>query len=351
MITVETSKNSPFYERITVNPFTRIQKDFLKTDSLTGHRVKEKQDELVKKLEDGITDIYHILEQPKNVEHERDDINQIFNPMTLHPIIHNLIRNFPNENEPSTFLSKYKYDFRRMEIVRMLFDELSDYIIRSPMFQIDIHVFQNLDQISLKLKNSSETILKDNNLLIKQIKSELNKKITKDEIEKVRRELKEQRIQEKEKKPEKKLSEEDKDEIKIPEKQITDILIKQKFESLLLELNSLDIKLSEYSSNAREQNIKLLYFDLYELDIEYNELRKLLTKNEISKNREKRKQVLKRIKNYREQDKILKTIIEKINLTENEFDKIIERVKPYFSPLNPINKFQIISDSFHKEIK
>lgn len=350
-MTAESSKKRPFFERITVNPFTSLQRKFLDASDLAGYKVKEKQDEFVKKLEDGITDIYHVLEQPKNVEHKRDDIKQIFNAVTLYPIIHNLIRNFPDEDEPTTFLSKYKYDLRRMEIVRMLFDELKEYIEQSPMFENDIHVFQNLYQISLKLKNSSETILKNNNLLIKQIKSELNKKITKDEIEKVSEELKKRKIQENEKKSKKKLSEEDKDKIKIPEKQIIDILIKQKFISLLSELNSLDIKSSEYSFNAREQNIKSWYLDLYELDIEYNELRKSLTKNEISKNREKRKQVLKRITNYREQDKQLKTIIEKINLTENEFDKIIERVKPYFSPLNPINKFQIIFDSFHKEIK
>jgi len=189
-MTEDYRKNLPFFEQITVNSLTQNQRDFLEESNLSGYRVKERQDELVKKLEDGIRDIHHILKQPKNLEHERDDINQIFNPVTLCPIIHNLIRNFPNENEPTTFISKYKDDFRRMEIVRMLFDELKDYMEHSPFFENDIHVLQNLIQISLKLKTSSEKILKNDNLLIKQIKTELKKKITKDEKEKVRKERK-----------------------------------------------------------------------------------------------------------------------------------------------------------------
>ncbi len=348
-MTVESSKKRPFFKRITVEPFTVKQREFLEASDLTGHRVLEKQNEFVKKLEDGITVIYHILKQPKNVEHERDDIKQIFNPVTLHPIIHNLIRNFPNEDEPITFLSEYRYDFYRMEIVRMLFDELKSYIELSPVLENDILVLQNLSQVSLKLKNFSEKILKKDNLLIKQIKSELEKKITEDEIEQVKSQLKKKKIQEIEKKSEKKLSKKDQDKIKIPEKQIKEILIEDKFMSLYSELNSLDLKSSELPFDKREEYIKSLYFELYMLDVEYNELRKSQTKNEISKNREKRKRVLERIKKHRVHDKKIKTIIEKTKLTENEFDKIIEHVKPYFSPLNPINKFQFISDSFHED--
>ena len=347
-MTEDTSKKLPFYERITVNPFTSTQREFLEAKDLTGYRVTEKQEAIVKRLEDGITDIFHVLEQPKSVEYQRDDIEQIFNPATLYPIIHNLIRNFSYENKPVPYLSKYNYDFRRMEIIRMLFDELRDYIEHSPMFENDIHVLQNLYQISLKLKNSSETILKNDNLLIKQIRLELEKQITRKEVEKVRKELEEKKIQENEIKSKKKLSKEKKYKTKITDKQVKDILIEEKFMLLLWEMNKLDIKSSEHPFNAREQNINSLYFDLYKLDIERKELRKTLTKNELEKNRKKREHILKEIKRYREDDKELEIMIEKIGLTENEFNKIIEPILPYFSPLNPINRLQFILDTFHE---
>jgi len=339
-MTLEPSKLRPFYERITVNPFTTQQRQFLEANELIGYRVKEKQDEFVKKLEDGIRDTYHVLEKPKNVEYKRDDINQIFNPVILYPIIHNLIRNFPNENEPASYLSKYNYDFRRMELVRMLFNEIQDYIGYSPFFANDIHILHNLDEISHKLKNSSETILKKDNLIIKQIKSELEKKITTEELVKVRKELEKKKIQDKEKY-----------KTKITEKQVKEILIEEKFWSLLSELNKLGIKSSEYSFNAREQNINSLYFDLYKLDVECKELKKSLTKNELKKNRKKREQILKEIKRHKKDDKKLETLIEKVGLTENEFNKIIEPILPYFSPLNPINRVQFIIDTFYDEIK
>ena len=125
-----------------------------------------------------------------------------------------------------------------MEIVRMLFDEVVEYLKKSPMFESDYNFIIRLLETSSKLKDTSQIILKKENIIQEQIISKLNDEITEKEIEKIKKEA------EKEKK-------------KISEKEIKKQIIENKLISLKLELDGIDIgkrnDLENTFSNSKEE--------------------------------------------------------------------------------------------------
>ena len=153
------------------------------------------------------------------------------------------------------------------------------------------------------------------------------------------------KIKELEKKSKKKLSDEEKEKIKVSKKEIKKEIIEYKLELLLSRLFPLDIDslkdLQNYTpSTAKNKIIKSLFEKLYMLDTEYKEFKNIKSKDyEIE-----RKKILERIKKYKEQEKKLDSFIEKMKPTAEKIDKMLEPVLPYFSPINPINIPQFLSE-------
>jgi len=307
-----------------VNSLPINQQEFLKTNDLVGYRVTETQDLIFKKLEDGIRDIHHSLKIQRNLEYKRDDLKQIFNSKTLYPIIHDLIKNTDEENQTG---SEYLYDIRRMEIIRMLFEEIKDYLDKSPMFENDLEVTKRLYQISIKLKDTSVSVLKKENIIQEQLTFKFNNEITEKDIKK------RQKV-----------------EPKISEKQIKKEILEDKLLSLYTDLNLIDVEKSNDSvygfTNSNKNRIRSLYLDLYIIDTEHDELiNNKEPKKLTEENREKQKLILKQIKVIREKQKRIDSMIKNVALTEEKFNEKLEYIEPYFSPLNPINKLQFILEN------
>jgi len=229
--------------------------------------------------------------------------------------------------------SEYLYDIRRMEMVRMLFDEIKDYLDKSPTFENDYDFRARLHNTSLKLKDTSESILKKDNIIQKQLKLKLNDEITKEEVEAIK-----------------------KINTKLSEKQIRDEILENKLILLMSELEKINInninELDNSFSNSNENRIKSLYLDMYIIDSEYNEMKlEKKAKKQLKENRDRKENILQKIKMLREKQNRVETMLNNVELTENKFDEKLENIESFFSPLNPINKIKFILDNYQGMFK
>ncbi len=325
MITEYYSKISDIDGRNTV--FNRKQKilNFLDLDDLTGHRPTEKQDAIFIKLKDGMELVRNCLESPKNLEHNTNELQEIFNSKSLYPIIHNLIKNTNDEDMAG---SEYLYDIRRMEIVRMLFDEIKDYLDKSPTFENDYDFRERLHHTSMKLKDTSESILKKDNIIQEQLKLKLNDEITDKEVEGM-----------------------NKSNSKLSEKQIREEILENKLISLVSDLEKINInnmnELDNSHSNSNENRIKSLYLDMYILDSEYEEMKKEKTSKKIlEENRTKKDEILLKIKKLRDNQDRVESMLNNVESTEKKFNDKLDNIESFFSPINPINKLKFLLDNY-----
>lgn len=113
--------------QISVNPLTPKQQSFLKSRKSLGLNKSQYQKDILSKLDKSIRYLHHILIDTYNLPDDR--LYEILNANTLRGIIEHLVLDkTPNEN------GYYRYDFRTIEIARLLFNIIEDYFMRSPYF-------------------------------------------------------------------------------------------------------------------------------------------------------------------------------------------------------------------------
>lgn len=148
-------------------------------------RASEAKSEVVKRLNDSIVYLHHILQQPYHLREE------IYDKINAHTLI-NFLQNSLTDPEQRFEYRSEKYDFRTVELARMLFLISSRYLLKNSRLTDEKVVKDDFERTAYHFRKLSETILEQNAdpQIIKdaqQMKNELYKSGLEKEYQKLNR--------------------------------------------------------------------------------------------------------------------------------------------------------------------
>ena len=136
---------------LSVNPLSEGHKNHLNeaTGLLHEHYNKSQYStDIIQHLEESILYLYHIL--PKSHVLQKDKIYDKLNAQTLGEVMPLLLKDVEQKSGSN------KYDFRTIELARMLFNVSSNYLLSSPLWQDTDFVTNDVDKISTCFQKLSE---------------------------------------------------------------------------------------------------------------------------------------------------------------------------------------------------
>ena len=139
-------------------------------------------------LQRSIKDLFHIL--PRSSKLKKEAIYDTLNALTLKTIIHNLLLNVEQKSEHK----REKYDFRTVELARMLFLVSTSYLMKSPIWVGKKYVETDVERVSHYFEALADGFLdKESHVTIKELQE---RKIL-EELDKVRNKFDNQKFDEK----------------------------------------------------------------------------------------------------------------------------------------------------------
>ena len=122
------------------NPLSTKQRRFLESRKNLGINKSQYQKDILSHADKSVRYLHHILRYKYNLSEE--DLYDIINAQTLQGIIERMLYDKePNEN------GFYRYDFRTIEIARLLFNVIEDYFVKSPYFSENDAIHTDLSRV------------------------------------------------------------------------------------------------------------------------------------------------------------------------------------------------------------
>ena len=299
---------------LSVNPLAEIQKNYLKSTSdlfTKNFNKSECRIGIVNRLDSSIRYFYHIL--PKSNLLDKKRIYDKINAQTLEDILKNSLMKL---EEPGEFRS-YAYDFRTIELARLLFIISSDYLKNNPFLKVD----DSLPADTLRSINTVSDFFKmlANDGLQRQSHETIK---VKDE-KKLELELKE--IKKKTENKTKSGSEYYKINMEHSQLSSQQITLDNEYHQLQAKQSELEPKLK----NLKDQKDKLIL----QKDSKINQ-------KKMKENRQKRAPINHQILELQEKrDKILKPLHEERNHIQKELGDKYKHLEPYFCMLQRLPEF------------
>jgi len=151
--------------------------EFLISENPLGFNKSQYQDDATDRLDKSIRYIYHLMKNQKNLR--KDDVYEKINSLTLYPILEYLLE---DPNNPYQKL----YNFRNVELARLLFQISANYLKYSPLFIDDKYAQDDIDKVIQRFytlststleKNAFETLSEEREQKLKKDRDSLQKKI------------------------------------------------------------------------------------------------------------------------------------------------------------------------------
>lgn len=161
------------------NPLPKQQKAFLESEEALGYHKPQYQKDILKHIDKSVKYLYHILKEPHNLK--KSDLYDRLNAQTLVDIVEYLLSDF---DQKSGYRPE-KYDFRTVELSRMLFHATTIYLIKSPIWNDKKFVQSDIDRLSYYFEALAESVLDKQSHVI--IKEDEERKM-RGELEKIRKE-------------------------------------------------------------------------------------------------------------------------------------------------------------------
>jgi len=139
--------------QLSENPLKKRMNEFLISENPLGFNKSQYQDDASNRLDKSIRYIYHLMKNQKNLR--KDDVYEKINSLTLYPIIEYI---FEDPNNPYQKL----YNFRNVELARLLFQICVNYLKYSPLFIDDKYAQDDIDKTIQRFFTLSKSILEKN---------------------------------------------------------------------------------------------------------------------------------------------------------------------------------------------
>lgn len=124
------------------NPLTPRMKNFLKSENLKGFNKTQYQDDIEGKIDPSLRYLFHILKKPYNLREEK--IYDKLNAQTLSRIFQNLLI---DTQERSDYRHK-KYDFRTVELTRLMFHISTEYLMQAQIFNNSKFLDEEIEKVA-----------------------------------------------------------------------------------------------------------------------------------------------------------------------------------------------------------
>lgn len=147
---------------------TLRQKKFLKSEKPLGFNKSQYQTDIEHKLKKSIAALQEILPNTRNLR--KDQIYNMINATTLENIIKNLIVDVTHAEKKETVLGhglnarswhfekQFHYDFRTVELARLLFEVSARYLKRSSLVNENEFLKSDVDKVSALFHSLSKSI-------------------------------------------------------------------------------------------------------------------------------------------------------------------------------------------------
>ncbi len=130
------------YVYLSENPLSKRQKAFLESEKAIGFNKSQFQEDILEHVDKSMRYLYHILEHPHNLK--TDELYDKFNALTLVDILKNMLMDL----EQKTSYKNQKYDFRTVELARVMFHISTNYLLNSPLWNNKEFVKTDIDRLS-----------------------------------------------------------------------------------------------------------------------------------------------------------------------------------------------------------
>ncbi|MEX0764732.1 MAG: hypothetical protein WD033_06170 [Nitrosopumilaceae archaeon] len=159
------------------NPLSKQQKAFLESKNPLGFNKSQYQGDILNHVDNSIRYLHHILKHPYNLK--KCDIYDRLNALTLVEVIKNSLTDL----EQKSLYRSEKYDFRTVELARMLFEISTIYLIKSPLWNNKQFVQTDIDRLSYYFEALADYALDKESR--ESFKEEKERKL-KEELEEIR---------------------------------------------------------------------------------------------------------------------------------------------------------------------
>lgn len=126
---------------ISVNPLKKSQREYLNSGKGVINKTQARKD-INYQFEKSIRLIHHVLENTKHLK--ENEVYENFNAITLNKILENSLKKIGHYSDQKDFV----YDFRTMELARIMFEISSKFISSSSIFSEDKFLKEGLEKIS-----------------------------------------------------------------------------------------------------------------------------------------------------------------------------------------------------------
>jgi len=301
---------------LSVNPLPEKQRKFLKSDSDLFKKNFNKSQyriDIAGHLDSAIRYFYHIL--PKSHLLDKEKIYDKINAQTLEDFLKNSLMDIENQGD----FRSYSYDFRTIELARLLFEISSDFLKNNPYLKVD-------DELPAETLRSIKTVSDFYKMLAKNgLQRQSHETIKVKDEKKLELELKEinKKIENKTKSGSEyyKINTE---HSKLSDQQIT---LDNEYHQLQVKQSELEAKLKK----PKDQKDKLTL----QKDSKINQ-------EKMKENRQKRVPINQQILGLQEKrEKILKPLQEKRYQIQEELGNKYKHLESYFCMLQKLPEFSV----------
>lgn len=134
-------------------------KKFLKSGDLKGFNKGQYQKDIEKKLDPSLRYMFHILNHPYNLR--KEELYDRLNAQTLSKIFQNLLTNFEQKSEHR----HEKYDFRTVELARLMFQVSAEYLSKAKMFEDSKFLPDEIERVAERFFQLSKSIFENEKYL------------------------------------------------------------------------------------------------------------------------------------------------------------------------------------------
>lgn len=125
--------------------------DFLKSEKPLGFNKPQYQSDVAEKLDKSMCLIHNILNEAHNLR--KEDLYDKFNASTLYPVLELMLRDYRFKYDVKV------YDFRTIELARLLFLISTNYLKYSPLFKDSEYAHEDIDRVKERFTELSKSAL------------------------------------------------------------------------------------------------------------------------------------------------------------------------------------------------
>lgn len=144
---------------LSVNPLKERSRAFLESENSLGFNKSQYQGDISGHIDKSLRYLFHILRHPYNLK--KEDLYDKLNAQTLSRILQYLLQDTKEKSE----LRHEKYDFRTVELARLLFYISTDYLMKINLFEKDEYMQEDIKRVADRFYILSRSIFEKEQFL------------------------------------------------------------------------------------------------------------------------------------------------------------------------------------------